>query len=373
MAKSKLKLVFICGCLEPGRDGVGDYTRRLAGEIIRLGHNAAILSLNDHFCISPEFGTQKEGDMAIEVYRLPMVLAQKERFKLADKWVQKLNPDWLSLQFVVYSFHSKGLPFFLGKKLEYLGRGRSWHIMFHEIWVGLADDEHYKLRFLGFIQRKLIKNLIAKLNPKVIHTQTEIYKRELQHLGINSQLLSLPSNIPLINIISEKTVKTDTISLIIFGSIYPNAPFLEFAQDIATYCAKTGQKATLTMIGRNGMEQEKWVAAFKSVGIPVIVMGEQSTETISKTLQESTIGIITTPFYVLEKSGSAAALRSHGLPIINVAESWRPKRYFELTAPVDVLVYKPGNFSEFRNLKNGSSTANSIVGVGEIFLRSLSD
>ena len=32
-----MKIVFICGCLEPGKDGVGDYTRRLSAELIDHG------------------------------------------------------------------------------------------------------------------------------------------------------------------------------------------------------------------------------------------------------------------------------------------------------------------------------------------------
>jgi hypothetical protein len=40
-----LNIVFLCGSLQPGRDGVGVYTRRLAGEVIRQGHQASIISL----------------------------------------------------------------------------------------------------------------------------------------------------------------------------------------------------------------------------------------------------------------------------------------------------------------------------------------
>ena len=42
-----MKLLFLCSSLEPGRDGVGDYTRRLAGECLRQGHEVRLLSLND--------------------------------------------------------------------------------------------------------------------------------------------------------------------------------------------------------------------------------------------------------------------------------------------------------------------------------------
>jgi hypothetical protein len=44
-----MKIFLLCGSLEHGKDGVGDYTRRLAGELIRQGHNTAIISLNDRF------------------------------------------------------------------------------------------------------------------------------------------------------------------------------------------------------------------------------------------------------------------------------------------------------------------------------------
>ena len=53
-----MKIVFLCGSLEPGRDGVGDYTRMLAAEIIRKGHNAAIVALADKYSLEPFIGTQ---------------------------------------------------------------------------------------------------------------------------------------------------------------------------------------------------------------------------------------------------------------------------------------------------------------------------
>lgn len=43
-----MDILFICGSVEPGKDGVGDYTRRLSGELIRIGHEVKILSLCDH-------------------------------------------------------------------------------------------------------------------------------------------------------------------------------------------------------------------------------------------------------------------------------------------------------------------------------------
>jgi hypothetical protein len=42
-----MKVLFICGSAQPQRCGVGDYSRRLAGELIRQGHKASIVSLMD--------------------------------------------------------------------------------------------------------------------------------------------------------------------------------------------------------------------------------------------------------------------------------------------------------------------------------------
>ncbi|WP_405410825.1 hypothetical protein [Maribacter sp. Asnod1-A12] len=365
---TNLKIVFICGSIEPGRDGVGDYTRRLAGEVIRQGNEASIISINDSFSTTVNSNTQIDDDITITVYRLPKTLSRNKRFQQLHTWIQQLDPNWLSLQFVAYSFHDKGLPFLLGKNLSQISKERNWHIMFHELWVGLANDEKIKYRIMGGVQKKIIAHLITKLSPKVIHTQTELYKREIGYIGYTSKLLSLPSNIP---ITSKITNTTNTIAMVIFGSIYPNAPYQIFAKEVATYLKETKQKATLTLIGRNGHEKNNWVSAFKSNNIPVTVLGEQSVSSISNVLSNSTLGVITTPAYLLEKSGSAAALRLHQLPIINVAKSWVPKRYFKYDAQNDVLVYSSGNFSAIKNLNTSKGETNSIHKVAENFISSL--
>jgi hypothetical protein len=40
-----MRIVFLCFSLEPGRDGVGDYTRALAGELIRPGHEVCAVAM----------------------------------------------------------------------------------------------------------------------------------------------------------------------------------------------------------------------------------------------------------------------------------------------------------------------------------------
>ena len=194
-----MKIVFLCSSLEPGRDGVGDYTRRIATELIRQGHISAVVSLNDKY-ISHKFnGVQHSERIDLKVLRLPSTLSAKNRFKSAKNYIDEFNPDWLSLQFVIFGYQQKGLPFGLGHRLAFLGFGRRWHIMFHELWVGMEINTSIKHLLWGKIQRLLIKSLILQLKPKIMHSHTSLYLHHLANLGFESQILPLFGNIPQID------------------------------------------------------------------------------------------------------------------------------------------------------------------------------
>jgi hypothetical protein len=116
-----MKILFLCGSLEPGKDGVGDYTRRLAGELIRQGHNASIISLNDRF-IDTVLQTAQESDGTnVTVLRLPAVLLNKDKYNAVENYINSFTPDWVSLQYVPHSFNKYGLAWSilsLKKKIE---------------------------------------------------------------------------------------------------------------------------------------------------------------------------------------------------------------------------------------------------------------
>ena len=62
-----MNIVFLCSSLEPGRDGVGDYTRRLAQECAARGHVCRMVALHDPH-VTAEIQT-REGD--VRLMRLP--------------------------------------------------------------------------------------------------------------------------------------------------------------------------------------------------------------------------------------------------------------------------------------------------------------
>ena len=124
----KMRIIFICSSLEPGRDGVGDYTRRLAVSLIKAGHRAMAIALNDKYVERESAATQRADGYELNVLRFPAVWSSTKRFNRAKEGVVTFNPEWLSLQFVLYAYNPKGIPFALGKKLKELGSKRKWHI-----------------------------------------------------------------------------------------------------------------------------------------------------------------------------------------------------------------------------------------------------
>lgn len=113
-----MEILFICGSAEIGNDGVGDYTRRLCGKLIRSGHQAQILSLCDHQAVSFTSEIQVVEDIAVTVHRIPIAAPNKERLIWLQHILREFEPDWISLQYVPYSFNPKGLPFWLPSYLK---------------------------------------------------------------------------------------------------------------------------------------------------------------------------------------------------------------------------------------------------------------
>ncbi|MEO7216458.1 hypothetical protein [Mucilaginibacter sp.] len=341
----KIKIVFICSSLEPGHDGVGDYTRRLSAALIKAGHSCAILSLNDRHAKNTFEGTQQADEIDVPVFRLGADIELKQRFAIAKQWVDKVDPQWLSLQFVPFGYHPKGLKPGLSKLLLTLSKGRSWHIMFHELWVGMADEESKKLHFWGLAQRVLIRSLVKNLAPKVIHTQTHLYQTLLAKMGFKAGYLPLYGNIPVIGNINGNR-PAGKLSFVVFGAIHDRAPISEFAKEAAQYAEKFRLPVTLTIIGRGNNEQQRWADVWAAAGLTVERLGELSAQRISEVLSNATIGLSATALAVIEKSGSYAAMREHGLPVISVSKAWTPTRVSKPAIPIGVEEYTIGNLEE---------------------------
>jgi hypothetical protein len=369
-----LRIVFLCSSLQPGRDGVGDYTRRLACELIRQGHVVEAISLNDKYISDHCLELQALDSSNLPVLRLPAGLPLTQKLTIAKKHIDEFNPDWISLQFVIFGYHPKGLPLWLNK-LATLGEGRQWHIMFHELWIGIELNASKKHLLWGRIQKQIISSLISKLKPTVTHTHTRLYQHKLSHIGVNTQHLPLFGNIPVLytgeHLLDKNFKASKLLKFVIFGHIHPGAPVKYFYAEVARYAVKNNIQVSLTLIGNCGMEQEIWVVNCQAAHIEVRVLGQQSADDISKVLGEATVGISTTPVALIGKSGSVAAMREHLLPVICVPRVWEPSDFINLEIPEGIAVYKQGNLEEILNTDLNFEANINIENISKQFINSL--
>ena len=362
-----MRILFLCGSLEPGRDGVGDYCQRLASELYLQGHETALLGLNDIYLQNDlVLGRQTETGISLPQLRLTAFQPDNIRFKKAKDWIENFNPDWVSLQFVIFSFHPKGLPLQLARNLLTLNGKWQWHIMFHELWVGKNTNRSIKLVIWGHLQRKIIKQLILTLKPTRIDTHTRIYQAQLKKNGFDAGYLPLFGNIPVHNSIknnskAESHVNSkQVIRLVIFGSILSSTLAEEFAQEAAAYAHEFKKEISLTIVGISGPENKKWESAFQSAGLETEILGEQPSEIISDILGRSTLGISTVPVVAAEKSGTIAAMREHGLSVLSVSLPWKASKELEFNPIPGIVQYKPGIFKKVLEKNNDDPRSTNV-------------
>ena len=103
-----MKITFICASLEPGRDGVGDYVRRLACEIIKQGHKAEAVALNDPYVALIKKDIQWLHKIGLPVFRIAASLNSADRYYYLHKRLETFDPDMVSLQYVGFGFNKIG-------------------------------------------------------------------------------------------------------------------------------------------------------------------------------------------------------------------------------------------------------------------------
>ena len=73
-----MRLLFLCSCLEPGRDGVGDHARLLAGACSKQGATVALLAANDPFISAPAESILETRNGPAPILRLPAAMPWPE-------------------------------------------------------------------------------------------------------------------------------------------------------------------------------------------------------------------------------------------------------------------------------------------------------
>jgi hypothetical protein len=325
-----MKIIFILGCLEQGRNGVGDYVRRLAGELMRLGQSVRLIALYEENIVEVIKEEQSDGQIQIEVLRVPAPLSSAQRFEIAGNFVEDFDPEVLSLQYVSFSFDKKGLPFGFNSNLRTLGKGRKWNIMFHELWCGMNIASPFKERVLGQLQKFNIWHLIHILKPASVFTSITSYQSFLQQIGVSAQVLPIFGNISLnttpLHEEWQEFIKATEINIILdqpdqwlvigfFGTTYENEGLKKLLLEIEKYASDQVRKLVFLMIGHNRSGDLASLIK-ESEQIKIIKTGLLADSILNKVLKIAQAGILTTPSDGLNKSGTAVAWIERGIPIL---------------------------------------------------------
>jgi hypothetical protein len=366
-----LKIAFLCGSLEPGQDGVGDYTRRLAGELTRQGHFTAIIALNDRAANVKSEEIQLMEDIKVPVLRIPFNYSSAKRFSLAGEWLNSFNPDWVSLQYVPYSFQNKGLPFGLRRSLQKLGKGRKWHIMFHELWIGFTKISPAKHKIVGFFQEKIAASIVRSLHPKTVTTTNRLYQLLLLKNNIRATILPLFSNIPvapadqsfIAGVLKEIPVKDNELDQFIitgfFGNLYPEAELEKALAEQWSYAEAAKKKMICIGFGNinlEGLKEFKRLEELFLGKIKFLHLGKQSATNVSSLMQLLDTAFSCTPAQHIGKSGVFAAMKLHGVNLILPKGDSIPEYDAEIKKYNEELLKRPapnwdvkhttGNFSQ---------------------------
>ena len=344
-----MRILFLCGSVEPGRDGVGDYTLKLARGLATEGYNVRILAINEKNSINDG----RTGSSKINTYRLSNNSSWQKRQKSIIKIIRAFTPEIVSLQFVPNSFNKKGLPYFLPGMVQKLQQNNfQWHIMFHELWIANHRANSIKEFLIREAQKIIIKKLIKRTGKAFIDTSNAYYKKMLKSLDVESGISPVFSNIPRAekqNIDMPVKNRGNKIVCILFGNIqYSNSlstRLLEFSNEIYRQLRK---KVCILQLGINRDQRSAQVLLELSQILQIKFLGFRDDLEVAKMMVSSDVGLSNHLPQFINKSGSISSMLYNDLPVILLNET---DDYVGNLGPEIQLLENISNFKSFINQK----------------------
>lgn len=317
---------------------MGDYTRLLGEACLGLGCECGVISLHDRHAPTLEQSELVTSAGSIPILRMPVTLPWPERAKKACEFRARFQPDWMSLQFVAYGFQDKGIPWNLARWLKPVIGKCPLQIMFHELWIGERARAPIRHRIVGKIQSLVILKMIRRLRPQMIHTSIPFYVGLLGNKGIEARTLPLFGNIPVASNADNswlydqlkatgcevRTGSRENFWLAgFFGSLHEEwtpEPLFSILCKAAKGAKKRICFITAGRLGDRATAFWNQMASDYRNDFWFVNLGALTPERISQYFQTIDFGISANPLQLIGKSGSAAAMADHGLPIIVTRE-----------------------------------------------------
>ena len=317
-----MKILFVLGSLEEKKNGVADYVLNLTDGLEKLGHETVIISINDYKNINLK--TEEINNTNNSRIRISSDNTIVKKKNIINQFIQTFKPDLISLQFVSFSYHQKGLPFNLLSILNGI-KHIPLHVMFHELWVDYRNTKNLKKYILGIMQKYCLMLIIKSLKPQIITTTIPYYITRL--LPYKVYLLPLFGNIKPIDYVNLTKQKNE-LNVVFFGSFSPNiSEFILQLKWLKSYSELHKLNLKLNIIGNNGIHKEESLFQIKEIlGRHALnYIGERSSDQVSETFLNADIGISRANYKYYGKSGSTVAMLEHGLPVLLRGE--KPKNF----------------------------------------------
>ena len=298
-----MKICFISGPSRPYQCGISDYVRLLTDEFKLNGHKINLASVES-------------------TNGLSIILKDQPAY------------DLYSLQYAPYSFSSKGI---IGKPLIDLGKtlhDRKVHVNFHEIWIGDYSNAPVKEKLIGWLQKIEIRMFLKITRPALLTCSNAAALDRLKRRGFPAKFLYLFGNIPY-SANSKLTTKGQTLKVAFFGTPYADFPYDILGKFFSSLSNTSGKKLKIILIGRQREDAgaDHLYSMCKKNKFIIERTGELSTNLISEKLQDCTVGVSTTPFDVIGKSGTTAAMLEHGLPVLAYDDGDTPQESLFIPDP----------------------------------------
>ena len=233
--------------------------------------------------------------------------------------------DLISFQFSPYAFSNYGI---IGNSLINFAKvlkNYRVHINFHEIWIGDYPNAPLKEKLIGWFQKREIKIFLKITRPQLVTCSNSAALDRLRSEKINAKFLYLFGNITYSK--SEINCIENLVKVAIFGTLYEKFPYDLLIKRLKEISDIQKRKLQIRIIGRQ--REGKGLTLLKNLAqqslFRIHECGEQSTDSISHELQSCDLGVCTTPYDILGKSGATAAMLEHGLPIIAFNDGDTPK------------------------------------------------
>lgn len=367
-----MNLVFLAGTLEPRLSGVADYILALSSKLTTLGIQCSCIAINDTLLpnASPILRSYDNG---VSIIRIPSFLPWKTKFLLLEEELMYFKPDWISLQYVPYSFHPKGLSFRLPFYLWRIKKYARMHIMVHELWI--SGEGGFLRYIIHVLQRQLALFTFRSLSPSLLQTTNFWYSYLLTRNGLCPSILPLFSSIPVHNDAAPLSNRSQVWTFVSFGSIHehwnpePLLSQIELARK--HYCIES---CHFVSVGNTGDYGARLWDSLQNLSYPHFLftrIGQVPSHTVSRYLKYADFGISMVPSHLIDKSSSAIAMLAHGLPIIISRISPGFNDWHQILRRSHQYILLDKNFVESMGVTHEVVYQNNVDSVASQFIKGL--